>query len=44
LDGHLLLFGLLVGEAMALLEMPLGVRAIESSSSSGIDPSEKIKE
>jgi hypothetical protein len=37
LDGHLLLFRELVGEAMTLLEMSLGVRAIESSSSSGME-------
>jgi hypothetical protein len=37
LDGHFLLFGELVGDAMTLLEMPLGVRVIESSSSSGME-------
>jgi hypothetical protein len=36
LDGRLLLLEELVGEAMTLLEMSLGVRAIESSSSSGM--------
>jgi hypothetical protein len=35
LVGHLLLLGELVGEAIMLLEIPLGVRAIETSSSSG---------
>jgi hypothetical protein len=33
LDGLLLLFRELIREAMMLLEMPLGVRAIETSSS-----------
>jgi hypothetical protein len=37
LDGRLLLFGELVGEVMILLEIPLGVRVIESSSSSGME-------
>jgi hypothetical protein len=37
LDGRLLLFGEWVGEAKSLLEMPLGVMAIGSSSSSGME-------
>jgi hypothetical protein len=37
LDGRLLFFGEVVGEAMTLLEMPLGVRVSESSSSFGME-------
>jgi hypothetical protein len=37
LDERLLLFGELVEEVMTLLEMRLGVRVIESSSSSGME-------
>jgi hypothetical protein len=37
LEGRLFLLGELVGEAITLFEMPLGVRAIDSSSSSEME-------